>query len=524
MRVGIVGAGCAGLVSLKACNEEGFDVVCYEKSNEIAGLWSPRPPVYGQSHGYNHLVTNTSRDMITLSDHPYPTDCPTFLTKNMVYEYLSSYTEKFELMQHVKLEHIVHKLQKTEDHETTGCWEMIVEDLNSDEGRKVERFDRIMLCTGLYSYPFIPKLPNADNYNGLISHSHYYTCAENYKAGEKTLVVGNRSSGLDIATDLAKRGSQPVYLSCRSGVLVLTRDYDSPYDLNLSLFAATIAIWAPRLFTRLVFRKIGPTLDRFKKFRNWPEPTPASLGALSDEIYGCLEQGTVKCVANIKEFTENGVILIDGTELEVDRVVMATGYELTFPFLSKDILDPANWCLYNKIWPVHLHKNTFAAIGMVRTPGSSMPLFELQARWAVQIFKGEETLPSPQQMKADTPVFASGDPHLLIQQLHVNHLPYEMKMAGCAGCYPGFRFLLRHPLIWLIIYFGAAYPPIFRLTGPGKSADAWHMIEASISRATQAMNAEDRKKKLLKLFLFGLLGFALFTSYGDWILESLTSA
>ena len=35
----ILGAGASGLAATKACLEYGFDVVCFEKTNDLGGLW-----------------------------------------------------------------------------------------------------------------------------------------------------------------------------------------------------------------------------------------------------------------------------------------------------------------------------------------------------------------------------------------------------------------------------------------------------------------------------------------------------
>lgn len=37
-RVAVIGAGVSGLVSVKACLEEGLEPVCYERNDEI-GKW-----------------------------------------------------------------------------------------------------------------------------------------------------------------------------------------------------------------------------------------------------------------------------------------------------------------------------------------------------------------------------------------------------------------------------------------------------------------------------------------------------
>ena len=41
-RVCIIGAGVSGLPSIKSCLEEGHLPVCYEKTNDMGGLWNYR--------------------------------------------------------------------------------------------------------------------------------------------------------------------------------------------------------------------------------------------------------------------------------------------------------------------------------------------------------------------------------------------------------------------------------------------------------------------------------------------------
>lgn len=47
-RVCVIGAGVSGLCSIKSCLEENLDVVCYEKSNDIGGLWNYNRTVVGE--------------------------------------------------------------------------------------------------------------------------------------------------------------------------------------------------------------------------------------------------------------------------------------------------------------------------------------------------------------------------------------------------------------------------------------------------------------------------------------------
>ena len=62
-------------------------------------------------------------------------------------------------------------------------------------------------------------------------------------------------------------------------------------------------------------------------------------------------------------------------------------FKLKVPYISGKLIDPANWFLYKHVWPLGLRKNTLAIIGHIRVAGSFPPAAELQARWAVQVFK-----------------------------------------------------------------------------------------------------------------------------------------
>ena len=51
MRVAVVGAGVSGLAAIKTCLEEGLDVVCFERRDDLGGLWNYTETVLpGQSN------------------------------------------------------------------------------------------------------------------------------------------------------------------------------------------------------------------------------------------------------------------------------------------------------------------------------------------------------------------------------------------------------------------------------------------------------------------------------------------
>ena len=57
--------------------------------------------------------------------------------------------------------------------------------------------------------------------------------------------------------------------------------------------------------------------------------------------------------------------------------------------------------LYQYVFPIRAQHPTFACIGFVNAMGAHGPLFEIQTRWATQVFKGNVGLPSVAEMKTD---------------------------------------------------------------------------------------------------------------------------
>ena len=46
-RVLVIGAGTSGLVCIKTCLDEGLEPLCFERSDDIGGLWRFEVGLYG---------------------------------------------------------------------------------------------------------------------------------------------------------------------------------------------------------------------------------------------------------------------------------------------------------------------------------------------------------------------------------------------------------------------------------------------------------------------------------------------
>ncbi|KAM8817576.1 flavin-containing monooxygenase 1 isoform 2-T2 [Rhynchonycteris naso] len=98
-RVAIVGAGVSGLASIKCCLEEGLEPTCFERSNDLGGLWRFTEHVEeGRASLYKSVVSNSCKEMSCYSDFPFPEDYPNYVPNSQFLEYLKMYANQFNLL------------------------------------------------------------------------------------------------------------------------------------------------------------------------------------------------------------------------------------------------------------------------------------------------------------------------------------------------------------------------------------------------------------------------------------------
>src|SRR5580704_19102181 len=96
MRVAVVGAGVAGLVTAKVLRQAGHSVVVFEKAPDVGGVWSA-------TRRYPGLTTQSPKQQYSLSDFPMPKSFPEWPTGSQVQEYLADYASHFGLVPFLRL-------------------------------------------------------------------------------------------------------------------------------------------------------------------------------------------------------------------------------------------------------------------------------------------------------------------------------------------------------------------------------------------------------------------------------------
>ncbi|XP_002715274.1 flavin-containing monooxygenase 5-like [Oryctolagus cuniculus] len=475
-KIAVIGAGVSGLGAIKSCLEEGLEPVCFEKTNDIGGLWRYKHITENGNPGiYKSLTCNTSKEMTAFSDYPFPDHYPNYLHNSKLMEYLRMYASHFHLMEHIQFLSKVCSVKRHPDFSSSGKWDVVVE---TNGEQKTYAFDGIMICSGHYTEQYLPlsDFPGIKNFRGDYLHTWAYKNPDSF-SGKRVVVVGIGNSGADVAGEISNVAEQ-VFLSTRRGAWIWNRVWDNGNPMDTILFTRYNRLIEKFLPTFMINKWAEDKLNaRFNHANYGLQPKHRFLShqsTLSDNLPNHIIAGRVLVKPNVKEFTETSAIFEDGTEEKVDVVIFATGYTFSFPFLESDpeILDSQN-SRFKFVFPPQLEKPTLAFIGILQPIGATIPTSELQSRWVVRVFKGLQTLPPVSDMIADiTRKRKKMEKEFVKSPRHVHrvqYIHYMDEIASELGVKPNlFSLFLWDMRLAKEIFFGPCTPYQYRLQGPGK--------------------------------------------------------
>ncbi|XP_076307472.1 flavin-containing monooxygenase 5-like [Tachypleus tridentatus] len=496
-RICIIGAGSSGLTSIKACLEEGLQPFCYEKTDQIGGLWRYRDDDFdGVASVMKSTIINTSKEINAYSDFPPPKEFPNYMHNNYMIKYIEMYAEKFDLARYVRFRHEILKVVENHDFGETGRWKVAIRNIEEDRIFD-DVFDGVLVCIGHHVYPHVPTFPGMEKFKGKILHTHSYKKPDGF-SDKKIVIVGVGNSGGDVAVELSQI-TDKVYLSTRNGCWINYRVGSNGMPLDVILLRRSIN-W---LFNVLPYSTICNILEKQVNSKMNHDayclkPKYRILGQhpmVNDALPNRILSGTVVIKGNIKEFTENGVIF-EGEEEEckVDIVILATGYKIKFPFLDDEFISVNNNKveLFKYVIPPKLKHPSLAIIGLVQPLGSILPISELQARWVTRLITKRLKLPPLEDMMTDIRqktefmtkrYFAS--PRHTIQ---VDWINYMDEIASLLKVKPNLpRLLVTDPLLFWKCFSGPCATYQYRLNGPHAWPGARNAIMTCMERVLEPL-------------------------------------
>jgi hypothetical protein len=338
LKVAVIGAGAAGLVSARELIRRGHEAIVFEQSGQVGGIWvyqsETEDDLMGQSPShavfsslYDSLRTNLPRDLMAFQDYTFDSKgggddhWQRYPHHTKVLIYLERFANDFGILPLIRFNEKVTGLVPA------GIGWSLSTQLNQNE-----MFDAVMVCNGHYSKPRIPELPGIRGFNGLTMHSHNYRNPEIFE-GKRVVVLGTASSGVDVAREVSE--------------------------------VAKSVYWCGDKFK-------FPPEDTSRGIHQFPSP----LGFNGKNL----------------EFPDDVIVS------DIDIFVFCTGYEYQFPFLSADLVTVSdNWVhpLYMDLVSPKYPTLAFIGLPYLVIP---FPLFDMQARWFSKVLTRDVVLPSRAEM------------------------------------------------------------------------------------------------------------------------------
>ncbi|KAG5680245.1 hypothetical protein PVAND_009767 [Polypedilum vanderplanki] len=212
MRICVIGAGVAGLCSIKRAIEYHCEVMAFEQSAEIGGTWVLREEIGKDKFGlnvhssmYKGLRTDIPKEVMSYPDFPYPTKTTSYIPSSDVLDYLNAYANKFDLLDKIKFQHNVIRVCPLAD----NSWEVIVRNLPKNS-YEIFIFDAVFVCTGNFHTPNSPIIKGNEIFKGKQIHSHDYCDAEQFR-NEKVCIIGSGPTGIDVVQAISKTAHSVIW-------------------------------------------------------------------------------------------------------------------------------------------------------------------------------------------------------------------------------------------------------------------------------------------------------------------------
>ncbi len=359
----VVGGGQGGIALGARLRQLGVPHVVVDAHERPGDQWRSR---------YKSLCLH---DPVWYDHLPYldfPPNWPVFAPKDKIGDWLEMYTRVMEVNWWGST-----TCSSARYDEATGEWEVVV--LRDGEELTL-RPRQLVLATGMSGKPNVPQFPGADRFRGDQHHSSAHPGPDAY-AGKKAVVIGSNNSAHDICAALWEAGADVTMVQRSSTHIVKS---DSLMDLGLgdlyserALAAGVTTQKADMIFASLPYRimhefqkpvydaireRDADFYDRLEKAGFWLDWGDDGSGLFMKYLRRgsgyYIDVGASELVADgevhlvhgsVRELTETAVVLDDGTELEADLVVYATGYG-SMNGWAADLISPEVADKVGKVW------------------------------------------------------------------------------------------------------------------------------------------------------------------------------
>ncbi|TFV91367.1 NAD(P)/FAD-dependent oxidoreductase [Blastococcus sp. CT_GayMR16] len=335
--VAIIGTGFGGLAAAVRLKQAGIeDLVLFEKSSDVGGVW--------RENTYPGAACDVPSHLYSLSFAPKADWSRRFAPQAEIHQYLRDVARDFDVRPHVRFDTEV--LAAAFD-EATGRWRLTL------AGGAEHEADVLISATGQLSRPSTPDVPGLESFQGALFHSAHWDHGHDFR-DERVAVLGTGASAIQFVPAIAPhtahlavfQRSAPYVLgkpdrayrarALRAfrwvpGLLRLSREgnYLTNELRSLGFNTEPRLLFAHRArFRRHLAREVRDPALRQKLTPT--DPMGCKRILMSNDWYPALQLPQVDVVEErIAEVRPHSIVTVDGTEREVDAIVLGTGFAAT---------------------------------------------------------------------------------------------------------------------------------------------------------------------------------------------------
>ncbi len=338
VRVAIVGTGFAGLglaIKLKQAGIEDF--VLIERADDVGGTW--------QANTYPGCQCDVPSHLYSFSFAPNPSWTRTYSRQPEIWDYLRELADRHDLRPQIRF-----------GHELTGAaWDEQRQRWSVETSRGSWTAQVVVDATGPLSYPQVPAIQGLRRFEGTIFHSAEWD-HEHDLSGERVAVIGTGASAIQFVPRIAGKVGQ-MHVFQRTAPWVLPHS-DRPTTRFERRLYRTVPLAQKAVRSSVYWAREAFLLGYIKQerlMRGWEKVASAHmrkqvkepelrrkltpefrLGCkrllISNAWYPALTRPNVELVTDpIRSIRGKTIVLADGSEREVDTIILGTGFHVTEP-------------------------------------------------------------------------------------------------------------------------------------------------------------------------------------------------
>jgi len=406
-KVAVLGAGVAGLQVANELKKRNINVVVFEKTDNVGGVWR---------ENYADFGLQVPKELFEFPGFPYPkgTDWAAFPKGPQVQKYIELFTLQMGLRKCIRFNTTLVEIKANQNR----GWTVVSGHSTSGE-RKEEAFDFVVVCSGMYNWP--PNMPLArghKKFKGKIIHSCMFT-DKSMAEGKKAVVVGGGKSAVDCAVAASKTGASSTLLFRKAHWPVPRRLAElvpfkwgtysrfghsmlPQHHYNGAIARYIHGVTKP---IKWAWWRIVETMFKiqFKLSGDMVPDIPLEMDVfnggqiLDKQFRDRLAKGDLKAKKGaIDRYEADKVVLTDGTEIETDLVIYGTGFNKSYSYFDRVVLDKMDmqqdglW-LYRNIIPPKVANIAF--VGCEVATFNNILTHGLQAIWLAKLLNNEWKLP-----------------------------------------------------------------------------------------------------------------------------------